>query len=58
LKLLRLETTGIMFSDATLRDINVVLCYVLSQYRVSIEQYVGLYGKLWEVFFTKILITS
>jgi hypothetical protein len=30
LKLLRLET--ITFSDATLGDINVVLCYVLSQY--------------------------
>ncbi len=30
LDLLRLET--IMFSDATLSDINVVLCYVLSQY--------------------------
>jgi hypothetical protein len=30
LKLLRLET--IMFSDATLSDIKVVLCYVLSQY--------------------------
>ncbi len=30
LKLLRLET--ITFSDATLSDINVVLCYVLSQY--------------------------
>jgi hypothetical protein len=29
LKLLRLET--ITFSDATLSDINVVLCYVLSQ---------------------------
>ncbi len=32
LKLLRLET--ITFSDATLHDINVVLCYVLSQYRI------------------------
>ncbi len=31
LKLLRLET--ITFSDATLSEINVVLCYVLSQYR-------------------------
>jgi hypothetical protein len=30
LKLLHLET--ITFSDATLSDINVVLCYVLSQY--------------------------
>jgi hypothetical protein len=30
LKLLHLET--ITFSDATLNDINVVLCYVLSQY--------------------------
>ncbi len=30
LKLLRLET--ITFSDATLSDINVVLCYFLSQY--------------------------
>ncbi len=30
LKLLRLET--VTFSDATLSDINVVLCYVLSQY--------------------------
>ncbi len=28
---LRLET--IMFSDAMLSDINVVLCYVLSQYQ-------------------------
>jgi hypothetical protein len=33
LKLLRLET--ITFSDATLSDINVVLCYVLSQYRID-----------------------
>ncbi len=32
LKLLRLET--IKFSDATLSDINIVLCYVLSKYRV------------------------
>ena len=31
LKLLRLETST--FSDATLSDINVVLCYVLTQYR-------------------------
>jgi hypothetical protein len=30
LKLLHLET--IMFSDAMLSDINVVLCYVMSQY--------------------------
>jgi hypothetical protein len=30
LKLLCLET--IMFSDATLSDINVVLCYILSRY--------------------------
>ncbi len=30
LKLLHLES--ILFSDATLSDINVVLCYVLSQY--------------------------
>jgi hypothetical protein len=34
LKLLRLETT-ITFSDATLSDINVVLCYVLLQYRLT-----------------------
>jgi hypothetical protein len=33
LKLLRLET--ITFSDATLCDINVVLCCVLSQYRLN-----------------------
>ncbi len=33
LKLLRLET--IMFSDATLSDINVVLCYVLSKYHFN-----------------------
>ncbi len=33
LKLLRLET--ITISDATLSDINVVLCYILSQYRVE-----------------------
>ncbi len=32
LKLLRLET--IMFSEATLSDINIVLCYVLSLYRL------------------------
>ncbi len=32
LKLLHLET--VTFSDATLSDINVVLCYVLSQYRL------------------------
>jgi hypothetical protein len=31
LKLLRLEI--IMFSDAALSDINIVLCYVLSQYQ-------------------------
>jgi hypothetical protein len=31
LKLLHLET--ITFSDATLSDINAVLCYVLSKYR-------------------------
>jgi hypothetical protein len=31
LELLRLET--ITFSDAMLSDINVVLCYILSQYR-------------------------
>jgi hypothetical protein len=30
LQLLRLET--ITFSDATLSDINVVFCYILSQY--------------------------
>ncbi len=35
LKLLRLET--IMFSDATLNNINVVLCYVLSQYRLGFQ---------------------
>ncbi len=34
LKLLRLET--ITFSDATLSDINLVLCYVLSQYQIFI----------------------
>ncbi len=33
LKLLRLET--IMFSDAMLSNINVVLCYVLSQYTLK-----------------------
>jgi hypothetical protein len=32
LKLLRLET--LTFIDATLSDINIVLCYVLSQYRL------------------------
>ncbi len=32
LKLLRLET--ISFSDATLSDMNVVWCYVLSQYQL------------------------
>jgi hypothetical protein len=35
LKLLRFET--ITFSDATLSDINNVLCYVLSQYRLLIS---------------------
>ncbi len=35
LKLLRLET--ITFSDATISDINVVLCYVLLQYRVVVH---------------------
>jgi hypothetical protein len=38
LKLLRLETitfSDASFSDAMLSDINVVLCYVLSQYRLS-----------------------
>jgi hypothetical protein len=33
LQVLRLET--ITFSDATLSDINVVLCYVLLQYRTA-----------------------
>jgi hypothetical protein len=33
LKLLHLET--ITFRDATLSDINVVLCYILSQYQIS-----------------------
>jgi hypothetical protein len=33
LKLLRLET--ITFSDVMLSDINIVLCYVLLQYRRS-----------------------
>jgi hypothetical protein len=33
LKLLRLET--VTFSDATLSDINVVLCYILSQHRLN-----------------------
>jgi hypothetical protein len=32
LKLLHLET--ITFSEATLSDINVVLCYVLAQYHI------------------------
>jgi hypothetical protein len=35
LKLLSLET--IMFSDAMLSDINIVLCYILSQYRFSYQ---------------------
>jgi hypothetical protein len=35
LKLSRLET--ITFSDATLSDINIVLCYVLSQYRFPLS---------------------
>ncbi len=35
LKLLRLE--NITFSDVTLSDINVVLCYALSQYPISIH---------------------
>ncbi len=35
LKLLRLET--ITFSDATLNNINVVLCYVLSQYHLGFQ---------------------
>jgi hypothetical protein len=34
LKLRRFET--IMFSDASLSDINVVLCYVLPQYRTIV----------------------
>jgi hypothetical protein len=36
LKLLRLEI--ITFSDATLSNINIVLCCVLSQYRYSGEE--------------------
>ncbi len=40
LKLLRLET--LTFSDVTLSDINVVWCYVLSQYRISIYSFLGL----------------
>ena len=36
LKLLLLET--ITFSDATLSDINVVLCYILSKYCHEIEK--------------------
>jgi hypothetical protein len=30
-----------MFSDATLSDINIVLCYVLSQYRQESYLYMG-----------------
>ncbi len=37
LKLLRLET--IPFSDATISDINVVLCYVLSQYQFNVLEF-------------------
>jgi hypothetical protein len=33
LKLLRLK--NVTFSDATLSDINVVLCYVFSQYQLN-----------------------
>jgi hypothetical protein len=36
-KILRLET--ITFSDGTLSDINVVLCYVLSQHRGKVSLY-------------------
>jgi hypothetical protein len=39
LKLLLLET--ITFSDASLSDINVVLCYVLSQYRLQCDCYLS-----------------
>ncbi len=42
LKLLHLET--ITFSDATLSDINVVLCYVLSQYRIHLYSVSGVGG--------------
>jgi hypothetical protein len=37
MKHLCLET--ITFSDATLSDINVVLCYILSQYRLLCHHY-------------------
>jgi hypothetical protein len=38
LELLRFET--IMFSDAALSDINVELCYVLSQYHIDSKEFV------------------
>ncbi len=44
LKLSCLES--IMFSDATLSDINVVLCYVLSQYRTD-TSHCGVYTVLY-----------
>ena len=43
LKLLHLET--ITFSDATLSDINVVLCYVLSQYPTHVLTVCSSLGK-------------
>ena len=43
LKLLLLET--ITFSDATLNDINIVLCYVLSQYQIFCNAKIYRLGK-------------
>ncbi len=43
LKLLHLETST--FSDATLSDINVVLCYVLTQYN-SVKNVGRLFKKI------------
>ncbi len=48
LKLLRFET--IKFSDAMLSDINVVLCYVLSQYRLRYySTFIILFGNAYIV---------
>jgi hypothetical protein len=54
LELLRLET--ITFSDATLSDINVVLCYVLSQYppreyTIPLSKQLTCKGTLRQVFY-------
>ncbi len=53
LKLLRLET--VTFSDATLSDINIVLCYVLSKYQFNA---LLVRNQNWKIYFILIHFSS